>query len=77
MYSKWITFGIKIVHVVIHKCVLFLNFELKKKKKRGWLSSVFWIERGIFKKKFNSKFLNVYFFFFNFFVMDVYYMTKC
>ena len=33
MYSKWITFGIKIVHVVIHKCVLFLNFELKKKKK--------------------------------------------
>ena len=52
MCSKWITFGIKIVHVVIHKCVLFLNFELKKKKKikkrkERWLSSVFWIERGI------------------------------
>ena len=46
MYSKWITFGIKIVHEVIHKCVLFLNFELKKKKKL-WPSSVFWIECGI------------------------------
>ena len=34
MCSKWITFGIKIVHVVIHKCVLFLNFELKKKRKK-------------------------------------------
>ena len=47
MCNKWITFRIKTVHVVIHKCVLFLNFELKKK---GWLGSVFWIERGIFKK---------------------------
>ena len=47
MCSEWITFGIKIVYVVIHKCVLFLNFELKKK---GWSGSVFWIERGILKK---------------------------
>ena len=37
-------------HVVIHKCVLFLNFEFekkKKKKRRWWPSSVFWIEREI------------------------------
>ena len=49
-------------HVVIHKCVLFLNFEFEKKKKNGWPGSVFWIEHGIFyykKKKFNPKFLEV------------------
>ena len=47
-------------HVVIHKCVMFLNLEFEKNKKGGWVV-FFWIECGIFflKKKVNPKFLNV------------------
>ena len=37
-------------------CIIFKL--LIKKKKKKWPSSVFWIERGIKKKKFNSKFKN-------------------
>ena len=49
MCSKWITFRIKTVHVVIHKCVLFLNFEFEKKKNGGRV--VFSRKNGGFKKK--------------------------
>ena len=73
MCSKWITFRIKTVHVVIHKCALFLNFEFEKKK-GGRV--VFFLDRtwDLKKKIFNSIFLNMYFLK-KLFIMDVYYIT--